>query len=549
MKKVFLLAISALALSASVSAQQKTTATKINVAAKQNMNVNKAVALASKDAKLPKRSAASGVFYSRPEGTLYRTFDKEGMGWSLSILATAPQNDNIYVNQCNNPASARWEINGNPYDGDENNNFRFGSLGTISPAIDGTIDHLYYVPTILTKTDSYTLGEANEDGIAIHCDELAGHQFFDNNTAGMYGFGAYDTGYLFGNGIINFSNEPDVDYYGYGFRESYPSPTYPLYVEDVYAMVYTSGGAPITGDAELYMTIYDKDGNEITALTAGANDISEELYHGNVQYTKTGEYGVYILTFSKKELDSFGNEVVVPFVLDDAFEVVVEGMNQEGIDCGFRGAEVVEEDDWTIEEGCKPLITDGEGVYSFQYSGVLSADIVFNSVYDYVEVPTVLYSGDDTYEDTNILVVSADGKTQKVESTGDEYVYVTNAFDWYTEDGDENYFFTELPDWIASYEVEDIVDADGERTGMAVIAFEIDALPAGVNGRTASLKLEGKGYTSENEIIIVQGEATAINNVSSTTNSSAVSYNAMGQKVAKNVKGLVINNGKKYMNK
>lgn len=553
MKKTILLTASAMLISAASFAQVKATAVKKNFAPKVQ-TMQKFEALASRDAQPERanRTVANNVYYSRPVGTLYRAMDKEGRSYYASILATAPQNENLFTNMCKNASTAKWSVNGNTVSGDENNNLAYGEFGIIEPAdADGNIS-TYPLPTITSGRYSYTLGEANTDGAGLHVDEVTGHMFYDENTAQNSGYGALDTGYLFGTGGIEFNNEPGVIYQGYGLQESYPSPGYPLYVEDIYSLVFTDGTAPITGDAVLYLTVYDKNKQIITELTATAEDVSDAWFEQDIQYTKTGKVAGYLVTFSKKEKDAFGNDVVVPFVLDDEFTVVIEGCNQPGINAGFCGGVPCAEDNLVVGKGALPLITDGDGVYSFSYSVTLSSALIFNSCYDDVDVPTELYSDEEVFENANVLVVSEDGKTSVVESTEIPGVLVSNAFPWYDDDDNENYYISELPDWVTEYAVEDLVD-EGERTGLAAVAFAFEPLPAGVKGRQCEVYIEGKGVTSANPIIIIQGDGTAaVENVAAdknTTRRSNKFYNAAGQSISKETKGLIINAAKKFIKK
>ena len=73
------------------------------------------------------------------------------------------------------------------------------------------------------------------------------------------------------------------------------------------------------------------------------------------------------------------------------------------------------------------------------------------------------------------------------------------------------------------------------------------------------LKVSGRGVESESPIIILQGTATlddvptGIENVVNDNNvkadPNAPVYNISGQRVSKDAKGILIQNGKKFMNK
>ena len=54
---------------------------------------------------------------------------------------------------------------------------------------------------------------------------------------------------------------------------------------------------------------------------------------------------------------------------------------------------------------------------------------------------------------------------------------------------------------------------------------------------------------SKSHIMEINGQTTGIKNVENNMKSNAATYNMAGQRVGKNYKGVVIKNGKKYMNR
>ena len=77
-----------------------------------------------------------------------------------------------------------------------------------------------------------------------------------------------------------------------------------------------------------------------------------------------------------------------------------------------------------------------------------------------------------------------------------------------------------------------------------------DPLPEGVSGRKCELHVQGKTCKSTYPIEVLQGDAEAgINGVTVNVARDGKTYNIGGQRVADDTKGLVIRNGKKYLNK
>jgi len=555
MKKTLLFSLIACMASMSVAQSVRATAPQLEKhlvkteMAKKAMIASSSALSAEQLSNGPRKTAKNGVYYTKPEGSMWAGYSKEGYGYYYGINVLSPAVDNVFVNMCTKSNSAVWSINGNTYDGDSINNFHYGTL----PMGGG-----YYVPTITVGKTSWSLDELSENlsdgyGTMLITDSIGSHTFSAPNCAG-YGFGAFDTGYLYGNGIVTFSD--GSSYPGYGVSQDYPKPASPLYVEDIHAIVYTDGTAPIQGDAVLPMYI-TQDTTLIAELTATAADVSDVLYEGSVQYTKTGKVAMYIITFSQKVVDDFGTEIASPFVLDSAFTVTITGFMNEGINAGFRGNDEIGEDT-PVGASARPLIysEEDDAVYSFGYSldegENLVLDLCFNSCFDYVDVVTELTNTqtEEVYTGCNVLVVSADGETVYNQGVGAEsdmnFVFVNHAFEWISNDANNYIEVEDLPEWLeVIYESE--YDEEGAYTGTTYVGVVCEPLPEGETGRTATITYTGKGYTAPNSIVVIQGEgATGLEKVA--TVSEDVVYNVYGQRV-NNANGFVIKNGVKTIMK
>lgn len=86
--------------------------------------------------------------------------------------------------------------------------------------------------------------------------------------------------------------------------------------------------------------------------------------------------------------------------------------------------------------------------------------------------------------------------------------------------------------------------------GYNAIYCECEPLPAGMSGRMAIVRVEGKGVTSE-PFVVLQGDAqmpSAIESVLTNAKSKSTKvYNLAGQQMNTNAKGLLIKGGKKVI--
>lgn len=136
--------------------------------------------------------------------------------------------------------------------------------------------------------------------------------------------------------------------------------------------------------------------------------------------------------------------------------------------------------------------------------------------------------------------------------------------DWYDDNQNENYYYEVASssdgngDWITSYAVD---NTGWIELGYNFITFSATACPSG-EGRWAVVNIVGRGVTSATPIILLQGTATLddVNIPSGITNittgnsnkefdPNAPVYNLEGQRVSKDAKGILIQNGRKFIRK
>ena len=123
-------------------------------------------------------------------------------------------------------------------------------------------------------------------------------------------------------------------------------------------------------------------------------------------------------------------------------------------------------------------------------------------------------------------------------------------------DGEYQYFalYTNVSDvegaWIISDETSEwlelAVDASTlESEGYIVAQITAEALPAGMTGRKGAVVIDADGYKLS--IPVLQGEATGVENVVTPSIKDNKRYNLLGVEVDENYNGVVIMNGKKYI--
>lgn len=550
-----------------------------------------------------KRTAASGVYYSRPAGTMYLGWDAEGRGYGFTTLVSNPFIDTYFVDQSKKKGVSEWHLN------------MFDQTGEIAYCEDisqyasgdslnftSELGYYYPVPTITNLKDSFALSQIpynseSYDGnyywtngrgttaggyfyTRMIADSIGAHTFIDDHAGGTYYWGVLDPKiavsynnnprhYLFGTGTYTGKNEDGSTYVlvSEGVQQYFEKPQSPLYVEDIFINGYTFAEQPLAKDAKVVMIIndtyydtehgfYRRGEKEIARLECTANDITNM----EPQAFGTGTMTQFTMNFSKKVVDAFGSESIEPVIIDEPFMVTVIGLSNDGVDIGLPGWENPAED--TLETGYVLYSIQGEeegNLYTGPfYNGVISLNFVFNSCFDYAEVWSNAYTTDGTeITNFNVLKVSDDGQT--VENMGEpqlDFVYTDTAFPWFNDQNEENYYLITanddiIPEWISNVLVfEDEVEEGYPRNGRVYLSVQCEALPEGVSGRQADLYIFGRGYVSENPICVIQGNLSpdAINGTyKNYVEKNPAVYNMAGQKVSNNAKGMVVKNGRKFI--
>ena len=596
-KILSLLAICALT-TASVSAQQISNAPVQRVKAAQSMLKCELPAMQyqGQAKKTPRRSLANGVHYALPGGMIFPGWSEEWRYWAVSYIYTPAFYEMKFTNDCQNAEAAKWSME--TASGSTHTHDQFMAWGMVDEDNNfmtdmGCYPSGYYVPTISVGINSYRYGNLDSDGKVMQnaeynsfsVDTIDYKGFSNAFTSTMYGFGSLSTGYLFGTGSLTPTkgDYAGKTYVSDGFVQYYSKPVSPLYIEKMFFPVFSSTETPMADDKSFVVRFMKTEKNyegedSITDQILKEFVVTKENFEipfedGNpkdVDYTLTKQAYMWNLVLQETELDAIGNEVVVPFTIDSGFAIVVRGMDQEGIDVGFR-AHGLDADDVTHPCGCFGLDYNEEGeVYQHWYGNGFQLTGFFYGGFDYCEAldNVDLYDEDGevtaTLKNTNVLRVSADGETVTNEDADTQEQLDGNAlartsFPWVDPlTGADNYEVAgELPEWIMSVVANDLTDEEGDRNGLELVTVECEPLEAGQTGRFAVLYLTGKGYKSELPIYVLQGDATLEEAIQSGMEpmvlapeymSKAV-YSLNGQRVADNYKGIVVKNGKKMFQK
>lgn len=577
MKKALLLGIVAMAATVSFGAEKQDTKVKakstiVNNTRLQVSPVN--IDLSQRAQKNVMKSAKTGLYYAKPAGALYSNFSKDNMGYYSTRIVVTPFTKFTFANKSDEPLKSLWHLN--MYQVDQNGNVieRHNDVTEYKNedgSFSNVLDAGYYMaaPTILNaaQTDSFTIGkETNSywsgqagtpndvrDFTKVATDSISPLGYMDDHVYGGYAYGSLSTGWLIGNGQLNHpSNGVGTCF---AMIQSYAKPMSPLYVEDIYVSVYSSTDTPIAEGKSLTMYICDTEkGDTLYTLTAKSSDVFGLEGPFNSDYTQTGVAYASKVLFSMTEKDVFGNEVKVPFVLNCAFDVIIDGFDKEGIDMGITGNDILPEDADEVEDaGFLVYYPEIETTYIHSYEG-LGVNFTFTGVMDYAEVANSVSTQDgNSITDFNIIRVSNDGQSCSVDGQNAELApgaLVVTGMDWYDLDGNEYYYFDfgEDVDWIEATTATPGVYGDG------TYGVTFTASPLGTEkGRHAVGYLKGRGVTSEVPVIVVQGEVNieevGIDNIKTENNSNSPVYNLMGQKVGASAKGLLIRDGKKFINK
>lgn len=478
----------------------------------------------------PMKSWANSMYYIRPTGTFYNTFEAQD-GSHYCYMVFPNFTDLTYINASSEDkiADTQWLIGETVVEGDENNDLpEFYAIPS---------GRLNYPPTLQYGQATFTIGEDfnfTQVGV-ISTDEVMEMTKWDTEQGNTYT--GYDTGeYGFGTGVTAFDFDDDgvkEQAYSDGIIEIFDKPARPFYFTGLTLPVISNQltrEEAFPDGKELKVQIvkveYDEEGyakltdEVLTEMTVTADNFT------NV-YSFQGGGGIYaFLDIQSKEIDDFGVDSPAPIIIDDAFAIVIDGWGQEGIDLGlFFGDAAAATYDWvmmmpTIEKFYDPETGEHKGnlrSYGQRPNGTplsYNAWIILNGMFDVAYVT----------EDYQKFVAPIEGGIIETEATFYEddddpsTAYHDNVIDVYcslplysTEEGMEdklNYYLTsvgeeeEWPEWLKWTAATDQYHADYM---LNLVQLTADPLPEGVEGRSFSFQIVSDRGAASQIITVKQG--------------------------------------------
>lgn len=558
----------------------------------------------SKVSKAPARSIISGTYFTRPTGAYYVGYNMDGMGYLYSMLTTPMNKGLVFKNMSqkayfrNGYGKALTEAGGDytfstklgisdicPILINERDSFCLGTNNLMAMGLaDG--DSRFTPYKELEFLVNWGLVGPNPANVLYAVDDHSGEYYNNqlyNNVASLSS--SMDSYYLFGSGnmIDKSGNKRGAvsaisQYFGTtagaltinevvipGFSKSQPIPegkVLTAYITNAVEDAFSDGTPMMQAGDQIYAVL--------TCEPADTVDFAEKKAIGDYFRASDG-----FLRFTKKVKDEFGNTTSEPVILPENTEFCIQitGLDQDGVDFGGFGMNTPAEDNDSHYTGIvyykKTDNPDEMGVTAYSNKeGILASKIGFVGLYDGVDAP--VQPGMYSFESKDLFynVVRVTGTGANTETLTDEArgnVFAQNPVEgadgfpcapFYTvnpffDDDDAANYEVECPDWL-SWEVADLYqNQKGENTlqfyGMA---FQAQALPAGVTGRQGEVKIIGKGV--ETTIYVLQGDATLdVNNAvaDKDVKKNGKMFNIAGQEVGKNFKGIVVKDGKKLLNK
>ena len=478
-----------------------------------------------------------GVDYYYAEGMMHGGIDAAGNGL-VPIILLPNQETTVWNNKVQNLTSAKWYTVDAPttwtVDGQvvaENSQtcelaydiIQYSDLVT-PPA---TNDHTIQVEGASYEVKGYQYGSSKASKFVIagcaaglvldgnipmtlcgmYCDPV-----HDESTQGydyfMVGAGSYGN---YSNGTGLKINGKSMDTIGSIVRN-----VSPMTINQIDILVYNKNQAGIETmvpeGASIKVEIFAAD------LTAGKIDMSEPLYTTTITNADFTDIAGYIGTLSAKfyEVDIFGGQQETSITVPGDFYLQLTNFNESGCDFGIYS-------DYYTPGGTTLWTWDGE--FSTVWSdGGANLLISYDAYW-----PTIFW-----VSETDALVAPVEGGVANDGQYGMFALY-SNVLDY------DSWGEVEAPEWI-----EVVLDEANLATqGYVIAQFNVAALAEGT-GRTGVVTIDADGYKFD--VVIVQGDGgpTAVENVVAPSFNNK-KYNLLGVEVDENYNGVVIMNGKKFI--
>lgn len=487
--------------------------------------------------KAPRRVMDDGVWYQRPVGSFYYSGSNSSNYWSYLYLPAFSKF--TWANKATNKAEATWaylwqgEIDAE-LEGNADND-----LEVTVPKIDNGYISTYYIPQMTVGKTTYTFGEnfPNTPTVALlNGDSL--EMVTDVNLSNGY-YTGFQNGGSFGNrkGQVEIDGEM-VDVIRDAIYEFYHKPIKPICLNDVFFRVIGYDTKEIMNDdTQMKLTIRkvnedDEIGDVIAEIPFGLEDATY------VEQDGADCFAAFLI--SQKEQDAFGTEYEVPIIIEDAFVIIISGFEQPDVNFSIymSGDNKDIETDSFLKDGlliptmgsfvradngepvdglyyCQAITKERSDQYNEEdgdnydwtrhYNAVFHLDLMqdvvrvydgFETMYAENEGGTVFAVVEEENEETGEMENVAYG-TLQYEST------LPRLSTWEGMEGEDNYEFVDLPDWLT---VTDYNDSYYDQYNVTLAALEAQPLPADMKGRKAEIRIVSERGADSGIITIIQGE-------------------------------------------
>lgn len=504
---------------------------------------------------VPLKSPENGCYYSRPVGTYY------GFSTNATYLYV-PAFGATFVNRCSEslkPTSKWLDNSGGELKADENGNYFFSAYPN---------DYVYYLPQITADgiETPFRLGIESKNRYACVFDSI--YPYFthiDVAQTGFYSAAFSDGGYAFGSGSTLEVDDPDTGEQFTVTKDKYyvffDKPIKPFYLTGLYFRVASTGGTFLADGVELKAEIFTApDPTTLQRPSDAVASLGEKIASFTITKDNINSNGV--LTVSSDEVDDIGNPLAT--ILTEPFVVVISGFAQDGVDMGFLWTQpnknpVVEERPFpTIHQYVKADGTPYSVGWRYFTSGRIDHLIcALSGMWDVVAVSDLFRNMTAPVEGGKIATTEGGGESGTTHYASLQFrSTLPLESTWIGEEGYENYYIDEMPDWLTLTEVYDWSEIPEEGASGAYkynygFVIEAEPLPEGVEGREAIINIISDRGADSGPITIIQGNP--VSGINEVTNEQAVTNNATfnlsGQQVGGNYRGIVIKNGKKVVRK
>lgn len=470
------------------------------------------------------------AWYNRPAGSMYRSMSDQLGAFYNALLWNPVMKDVTYTNASTGAKSYSWEWEQYDTDVDSftvrnstatnlliNTMVRESAYAPVLTAINGTNTDVYkmlghyYDTQKKTTTDYESLVGYNSDPVA-YMEEA----YKSNGVKAYLSPKWFSAGTRQGDsrGVIYYTGAKDADgndngcwfgrnWSGYNGMAMYVEKPASRYALRGLQVVYTNYKG--TGDATLTARLY-----KVHKVAPQYFDNADSLVFDDLMGTATAtldttmdEAGIIPFTFQEIEA---GLPYDVTLDIDYDYAIVLSGYDNDNIDSWTMLISCDQYDEGYGQHGYmlhindKDSITYARGLDNFFTT---SLGVTAPTIFLDVEYPVL----DFWY--TNSKTGEPIGKNVEFAANGgknDVEFYSTHASDeWTVADKDGN----ELPSWL-TYTLSDST-ANDEYTGHSHMVLTAEALPAGVTGRAATVKVSYPG--AEQFVYVTQGNVSGVNQV------------------------------------